>query len=171
MGKALLVLEKANSLTRHLTGRQRKMAALAYNLGEIKMRIKRQSPLVFKGGAEALPGSWQLPEVQNLREIKQKGLIILALIDGIRKKLLQLDLLELRCREIMLSMDKAMEAFRHEARIIHRKIYPFGIFSLLYRMLRGLFGSAYFTLRDMESISALGNITSHVLKIADSPII
>ena len=174
--KALLSLAKTNSLTRHLTGRQRKAAALTYNLGEIKMRINRKSPLVFQNpDGEPLHGYWQAPgdiaDIRDIRELKQKGLMILALIDGIRKKLLQLDLLELRCREIMLSIEKVMEAFSHESRIILRKIYPFGIFSLFYRTLRSLFGNAYFSLCDMESIAALGNITSHVLKIADSPII
>jgi len=147
---------------------------VAYRLNEIKMRINKLSPVAFQDSGTGDDGGhdWQaLKDCRNLRELKQKGLLLLSLIDDLRKKLLQLDILELRCRELMLSTDKAMEAFRHESRIIHRTIYPFGIFSLFYRTLRGLWGSAYFTLRDMESIAALGNITGHVLKIADSPII
>jgi len=168
---ALVVLVRANSLTRHLTGRQRHITGLAYRLSEIKVRINKLSPVAFQDPGAGDDGWQALEDCRNPRELRQKGLLVLALIDGLRKKLLQLDLLELRCRELMLSTDKALEAFRHESKSIHRKIYPFGIFSLFYRRLRGLWGSAYFTLRDLESIAALGNITGHVLKIADSPII
>ena len=169
---ALLVLEKANRLTGHLTGHQRYIIGLGYNLGDIKARI-HESQLVFEGGEEGdkLPELRNLENCRNLLEIKQRGLIILGIIDGINKKLLQLDLLEMRCRELILSIDKALEAFRHEARIIHRKIYPLGIFTIFYRSLRGLWGSAYFTSRDMGDLRALGNVTGHVLRIADSPII
>ena len=173
----LLVLVKANRLTRHLTARQRQISGLTYRLEEIKMRINRLSPAAQDMGegdeAKYLSGfrDWQAEEKGgNLRDLKQKGLLILSLIDGLRKKLLQFDLLELRCRELALSISKALEAFRHESNNIRRKIYPFGIFSHFGRKFRGLWGSAYFTLRDMDDITALGNITGHVLKIADSPI-
>ena len=173
----LLVLVKANRLTRYLTARQRQISGLTYRLEEIKRRINRLSPVVQDMGegdeAKYLSGlqDWQAEEKGgSLRALKQKGLLILSLIDDLRKKLLQFDLLELRCRELTLSISKALEAFRHESNIIRRKIYPFGIFSHFCRRLRGLWGSTYFTLRDMDDITALGNITGHVLKIADSPI-
>ena len=178
----LLVLAKANRLTRHLTGRQRQITGLAYHLGEIKTRINQASPALFQGSGggeerEVLPGicGWQSRKdcapCGNRRELRQRGLLILGMIDGIKKNLLQLDLLELRCRELILSINKALQAFRHEAKIIRRKIYPCGVFSLFYRTLRGLWGRSYFSLHDMEDIAALGSITGYVLKIADSPLI
>ena len=173
----LLVLVKANCFTRHLTARQRQISGLTYRLEELKKRINQGSPPVqdLGGGDEVkyLPElrDWQAEEsCGSLRELKQKGLLILSLIDSLRKKLFQFDLLELRCRELVLSISKALEAFRHESTIIHRKLYPFGMFSHFCRRFRLLWGSPYFTLRDMENITALGNITGHVLKIADSPI-
>ena len=177
--EALLVLVKANRLTRHLTGRQRQISGLGYHLGEIKARINQGFPALFQSPAggeekEILPslGDWQSREdYRNGRELRQRGLLILGMIDGIRKKLFQLDVLELRCRELMLSINKALEAFSHESRIISRKIYPFGIFSVLYRSLRFLWGSSYFSHRDMDDVAALGNLTGCVLKIADSPVI
>lgn len=177
---ALLVLVKANRLTRHLTGRQRHITGLNYQLGEIKARINQVGPALFKGGGEegeTLPGicEWQPQKdrspLDSRRELRQNELLILGMIDGLKKNLLQLDILELRCRELILSVNKALQAFRHEARIIRRKIYPFGVFSLLCRTLRRLWGRSYFSLHDMDDIAALGSITGHVLKIADSPII
>ena len=180
--KALLVLAKANRLTRHLTGRQRHTSGLGYHLGDIRSRINQYGPAYFQG-ALSLEERDILPELQSemdsefqadhgsLRELRRKGLLIIGMIDTVRKKLLQLDLLEMRCRELICSTNKALEAFRFEAGVIRRKLYPFGIFSAFFRAAGGLFGKAYFTIRDMEDISALGTITGHVLKIADSPII
>jgi len=189
--EALHALVKANRLTRHLTGRQRQITGLTYHLGEIRARMNQGSQALFQGSGEegeTLSGrgnlqssdwqssDWQVPDWQSHdcnsgRELRQRGLLILRMIDNIRKKLLQLELVELRCRELMLSVNKAMEAFRHESRIIRRKIYPFGILSLLYRTLRRLLGGSYFSHPDMEDVAALGAISVCVLKIADSPVI
>jgi hypothetical protein len=170
---ALLILAKANRLTRHLTGRQRQMAGLSYHLCELKNRIHRVKMVLPK--EEGIDEWGVLPVIRedysNLRELKQAGILILALIDKLKKKILQLDLLELRCRELILSTNKALEVFRYEARIIRRKLYPFGILSLFFRFLRSFLGRTYFTLRDLDNIAALGNITGLVLKIADSPVI
>ena len=183
---ALLVLAKANRLTRYMTSRQRQASGLSFHPDEIKARIGRCGPLLSQstGGAkeEAPPegsglrlsgwADFQLPDnCRSQREIKQKALVILGLIDAVRKNILQLDLLELRCRELVLSINKAMEAFRHEFRIIRRKIYPFGIFSRFYRTVRGLWGRTYFSSRDLREIAALGSLTGNILTIADSPLI
>ena len=182
--KALIVLAKANRITRHMTGRQRQMAGFSCSLNEIKARINRidieQNSLVPLNKGDSADESEALDKIRlqrdrkdyrSLMELKQRALTILSMIDAAKKKLLQLDLLELRCRELILATNKALEAFRHEYILIRRKIYPLGIFSLLHRKLRSLLGRAYFTLRDMEDMRALGNITGHVLRIADSPII
>ena len=164
--EALLTLEKANRLTRHLTGGQRLRTGLTYNAADLKARIKQINPVIFRGIDEEAP----LPEFQvsSQRELKKTGLIILALIDNVKKKLFQLDILEMRLRELILSINKALEAFRHEWKIIRRKIYPFGFISLCYRSLRRFLGQSYFSPGDMDDVSALGRITGHVLKIADS---
>ena len=176
---ALLVLLKANRLTRHLSGRQRQLSGLSYHLGEIKNRINQTKALIFQGDdeAETLPAaiSAAIPaaipaEFRNQRELKQKGLLVLSLIDTLRKRLLQLDLLELRCRELKFTIQKALEAFHHEFLNIRRKLFPFGIFSTLRRSLRSLSGNGYFLTGDLDEIAALGRITGLVLKIADSPI-
>ena len=175
--ETLLFLARANRLTRHLTGSQRYTTGLNYRLSEINSRINQLSPAPFGNKIEdtelaegyktrILPGDFKSP-----LELRQTALAVIALIDRIKKQLLQLDLLELRCRELISSINKALEAFRHEARIIHRRIYPFGVFSFLHRSLRSLAGSSYFSYRDMNDVSALGNFTGLMLKIADSPLI
>ena len=171
---ALLVLAKANRLTRHLNSRQRQICGLNYSLAEINARINQDISAPLKGRAyleerEIMPEIPPGEDFRNLRELRQKGLLIIGLIDNIREKLLKLELLELYCRELILSINKSMFAFRHEWKIIRRRIYPFGIFSLCYRFLRSIFGKSYFSLSDLNDIAALGNITGLVFKIADSP--
>ena len=171
---ALLVLARANRLTRYLTGHQRQITGLTYQLGEIKARINQKTLFPGPAGEKEIQGDFH-PEIQpdchNLRDLRQKGLLLLAMIDNIRKSLLQLELLERRCRELMLAIKKAMEAFLHEWASIRRRIYPFGFFSFFYRKFRGIWGRSYFSHSDMENIAALGIITGYVLKIADSPMI
>ena len=190
---ALLVLSKAVSFTKHLTGRQRQAAGLSNQfLVEINVRIKQITPLLIKdpNGAEGelssliintgFPaetlagnpaGSPAGSQNQSRRELSQKVLLLLGMIDRVRKNLLQLDILEQRCRELILSINKALEAFRHEYRIIRRKIYPYGVFSQIGRSLRPLLGGTYFSFGDLDDIGDLCNITNLVLKIADSKII
>jgi len=176
---ALLLLAKANGFTRYLTGGQRYRIGLTYHPADIEARIKQVNPVAFYGPeeAETLPvirpefkGDFQL-DSRNRRELKQKGLLILGMIDAVKKKLLQLDLLELRCRELIQSIKKALEAFRHELKLIRRKIYPFGIFSSFRRSLRRLFGGTYFSFRDLADVAALGTITGLILNIAESPVV
>ena len=176
----LLVLAKANRFTRHLTVRQRQMAGISYQLGEIKERINQAGTLVFQGNLEVTETSVEtvvktMGEIRqenlNQRELKRMGIVVIGIIDRVKKNLLQLDLLEKRCRELILSIRKALEAFRYEFRKIYKKIHPFGFFSVFYRSIRKFLGKTYFNFRDMDDVMALGNLTSLVLKIADSPLV
>ena len=180
--EAFLVLARANGLTRHLNDHQRNTIGLSYRIGDIKNRINQVSPVLFRNSIEdtELKNSIQalmpredysLRTEAGRRELKQMALAVVSLIDRIKKHILQLDILELRCRELISSMKKAMEAFRYEERIIRGKIYPFGIFSILRRSARSLVGAPYFFSRDMNHVAALGNMTGLVLKIADSPLL
>jgi hypothetical protein len=175
---ALELLAKANGLTRHLTGRQRQAAGLSYHLGEIKAKLKLAKS--FQNGQSYVVSVVDdkneihpsIPEgCRNSPELKRNGLAVILMIDQVKKSLLQLDVLEMRLRELMVSLNKAMAAFRHESRRIHRSVYPLGFISFFYRFLRCAAGKTYFTFRDLDGITDLGNITGLILKIADSPLI
>lgn len=174
--KAFAVLARANRLTRHLTVRQREASGVSYHLGELKARITQNSARTPDAGRE----EENLPEIRvpEFREegldrlkLKREGLLLITLIDAVKKKLLHLDLLEMRCREMILAIKKAVEAFCFEWNNIRRKIYPAGVFSFLRRFLRNRLGNTFFTSRDMEEVAALGRITGLVLNIADAPLI
>jgi DNA repair exonuclease SbcCD ATPase subunit len=175
--EALELLVKANGLTRHLTGRQRQITGLSYHLGEIKTKLNLAKS--FRNGLSDTFFLEDKNEIQrsipedcrNSSELKRNGLTVISMIDQVRKSLLQLDVLEMRCRELLASLNKALAAFRHESRRIHRSVYPLGFISIFYRFLRRVAGKTYFTFRELDGIADLGNITCLVLKIADSPLI
>ena len=175
---ALKLLAKANGLTRYLTGRQRQVAGLSYHLGELKAKLNlaisfqnSQSDTVF-ATEEKNEIQLSIPEdCRSFPELKRNGLAVISMIDRVKKSLLQLDVLEMRCRELMASLDKALAAFRQESRRIRRNIYPLGFISFLCRFLRRAAGNTYFTFKDLGGIADLGSITGLVLKIADSPLI
>lgn len=177
--EAYLVLLKANRLTRRLTGRQRQATGLNYRLGEIKERIARLSPAIFHeltktGEALAMPNDsfTEIPsEALNSLDLRRRGLSVLQNIDRLKKDLLQIGLLEHRCRELIASINKALEAFRFEYRAIRRKLFPLGIFSFCRRSIGLIWGNSYFSFNDMGELAVLAGLTGHVLKIADSPII
>jgi hypothetical protein len=96
---------------------------------------------------------------------------LLSRLDDIKKKLLQLDLLELRVRELLLSINKAMKAYAHEYRIIRRRIYPLFALSVLGKSLRRFRGMTYFSPRDMIELTALGDLTLNIVRMAESPVL
>jgi len=173
---ALELLAKANGITRHLTGRQRQMTGLLYYPGEIKAKINSINSLLNVNSSEVKNDKNEIqrpiPEgCRNSLELKRNEHVLMLMIDQIKKSLVELNVLEMRCRELIASLNKAMAAFRHESRRIHRNIYPLGFISFFFRFLRCLAGKTYFTFRDLNGIADLGNITVLVLKIADSPLI
>jgi hypothetical protein len=175
---ALKLLAKANGLTRHLTGRQRQITCLSYHLGELKAKLnsvnsfqnsQNDTVFIFEEKSEI---QLSIPDdCRSFPELRRNWLAVISMIDQVKKSLLQLDVLEMRCRELLVSLNKALAAFRRESRSIQKSIYPLGLISFLYRFLRRAAGKTYFTFRDLDGIADLGNITGLVLRIADSPII
>jgi len=185
--QALMVLLKANYLTRYLTTGQRQVSGYTYRLYDIKARIDSGKALGIQGLSAESSGSLsylddpdgeakKLPAAlddvpKTAGELKRRELLTLSLIDGIKGKLLQLDILELRCRELTLSLDTALRGFQYESACIRKNLHPYGVFSHLYRRFRLLRGSSYFTLRDMNDVRLLGTVTGHILTITDSDIL
>jgi hypothetical protein len=172
MKKALVFLKKANCPTRRLTARQRKEAGIFYPPSFFDSRIKGKNRLPAIPdrilNPEVLP---ELTEAGGSRRLVPEELKMLRLIDALKKNLLALDLLEMRCRELLLSIDKALEAFKHEYASIRRRLYPYWVLSVLCKHVNRLRGFSYFSPRDLKELAVLGELTGDVLKIADSPIL
>jgi hypothetical protein len=173
MTRAAAFLKKANRLTRYLTARQRQETGIFYHPVFFDSRLKRRDlmPLIpdkILDHGEIPP---ELSESGGFRELKLGELRTLRLMDALKKNQLALDLLEMRCRELLLSVDKALEAFKHEYAFVRRRVYPYGFFSALCKHFRRIRGFSYFSPRDLKEVRVLGKLTGDVLKIADSPIL
>jgi hypothetical protein len=173
MRGAAAFLKKANRLTRYLTARQRQQAGILYHPSFFDSRLKGRAlvPLIPNKTLDRGEFPPELAEPGGRLERKPGELRMLRLMDALKKNLLTLDILEIRCRELLISIDKAMEAFRHEYASIRRRVYPYSFFSALYKHFRRLRGFSYFSHRDLKELAVLGELTGHILKIADSPIL
>jgi hypothetical protein len=169
--KAVAFLKKANRLTRRLTVKQRQETGVFYHPSFFDSRLKGRDLLLL------IPNrilNLEVPDLTGLgsfRRPEQEELRMLRLMDVLKKNLLALDLLEMRCRELLLSIDKAMDAFKHEYAFVRRRVYPYGFVSVLSKYLKRLRGFPYFSPRDLKELAVLGELTGDILKIADSPIL
>jgi hypothetical protein len=173
-------LGKAARLTRRLTPFQRNELGLLPGSGNgwvvpraqltssHKLSEKKQKELPSLD-----PVSLSVPSdaYSNRRELKAGTLGLLSQFDELKKGLLQLDLLELRVRELILSINKAMKAYSHEYRVIRRRIYPVSILSRVGKSWRRLRGMTYFSSHDMKELTVLGDLTVNIVRMAESPIL
>jgi hypothetical protein len=171
--RAVAFLKKANRLTRRLTARQRRETGFCYHPSFFDSRLKKKAALRLVRDKVLNPGETP-PELLDLRrsgELNLGELRMLGLMDLLKGNLLVLDLVEIRCGELALSVNKALEAFKHEYALIRRRLYPYFFFSFLCKHIRRLRGFPYFSSGDLKELAVLGELTGHVLKIADSPIL
>jgi hypothetical protein len=176
-GEALDALGQTRVFVRHLTMGQRR------NLGGLFLALPREKPGEGMGDEALLrfglqgPGLFRPPREgpllarkKNLRELRQSQLVLLGMIDGVKKNLLRLDLLDLRIGELILALQKSAGAFRREYRSVRLRLFPLGLFSKLLRGLRRLFGGYYFSGRDCGELGTLGALGLSILEIAGSPL-
>jgi hypothetical protein len=176
--KTLAELGKAWRLTRHLTIPQNREMGLLLDSGEKPFRpgaLSNDTPIDMAGAlvkAAFFSKAPLLPEAfKNRRDLKAGEALVLSMIDDLKRGLLELDVLEMRCRELLASITRAMAAYRKEYRGILRRIYPFSIISRICKFLNKLAGNAYYSVRDVKELTALGSLTVNIVKMAEAPVL
>ncbi|MCL2832156.1 MAG: hypothetical protein FWD78_03210 [Treponema sp.] len=170
-------LGKAAALTRRLSGSQRRQLGMFHDPYH---NTKSGSPGTFsKAGAQAdaalslkpepcpLAAVENPDEYKNKKELKAAEIRIITMIDGIKKKLLRLQLLEMRLGELLISLDKSLQAYDHQWRRIKRGIYPLGIISVWFKCIRGALGGSHFTAKDIKGIAFLQELAGNILNMAE----
>jgi hypothetical protein len=172
--KAARDLSRTGGLSRRLSAYHRREMGFFRVRGGGRRPAEPAVSMPLTGGGSALlePVPPPAPALQwaNRRELKVRELNLLSIIDQLKKTLLQLDILELRCRELLVSIAKAREAFVHEFKIVKRKLYPFGIFSRLRKSFRRLWSGVYYTPGDLRTLAVLGALTVHIIDMAEAPV-
>jgi hypothetical protein len=167
--KAVRELGKANRLTRRLSALQRKEMGFL-----ISPKAPSYEPSRKAGNMPDIspkPRPCAPEEFRNLRELKAGELAVLSMVEGLKKNLLQLDLLEMRCRELLLSIAKAMKVYNHEYLCAKRRIYPLSLASMFFKSLKTLLGRAYYSKGDLKELTVLGNLAVNIVRIAESPLV
>lgn len=129
------------------------------------------------GGLVAIPviaitGIFQhLTANKKIKRLKEEEIKIIELIDQIKKNLLAFDAIELRCKELIESITKALEAFEVIYQTSYKEIYPLGFISKVFKSIKKIFTKKYFSQKNIKQIQILGETTSHILKIVDSPVL
>jgi hypothetical protein len=181
--KTLAELGKARRLTRHLTVPQNREMGLLFNPGkpfrpgalpndaafDMAGALVKEAPFLKEALLLQEP---PLPEsFKNRRDLKAGEALVLSMIDALKRGLLELDVLEMRCRELLASITGAMAAYRKEYRSLLRRIYPFSIISRICKSFNKLAGNAYYSGKDIKELTALGNLTVNIVKMAEAPVI
>jgi len=171
--RLLSALGKSKTLTRRLTILQRKQLGLLLDPGK-HVPGMAEIPALDKNHINSEPDPAKLPEFsenhKNLREIKAAEIRVLSMIDETKGRLLRLELLEMRLRELLVSINRALEVYDEQWQRIRRIIYPLGIFSVFFKNIRQFFGSSHFSPRDLKEIKFLGDLAGNIMKMADSPV-
>ena len=168
-------LGKTYRLSRRLTSLQRKQLGFLYGNGVNSFWNKGK--IVFQSWPplKIQPEPVVVPELNNsytnLRELRSAEIRILSIINAVKKEILYLELLELRFRELLISIAKSLEAYNHEWLKIRRMIYPFGIISICCKRIRELWGYSHFSRKDLEQVAVLKNLAGNILTMALSPVL
>ncbi|MCL2478123.1 MAG: hypothetical protein FWF22_01375 [Treponema sp.] len=167
-------LEKTERLCRRLSQLQRRQLGLLldplyYSLpGSAKTRLSQMA--VLKPELEPVPIREFPQEYKNKRELREAEIRIITMIDGVKKKLLRLELLEMRLRELLVSVTGAMEVYELQWRKVRRGIYPLGIISVCWKCIKQILGGSYFSAKDLGGIAFLWDLSGNIAGMADSPV-
>jgi len=164
-------LGKHRRLTRRLSFLQRKQLGLLKDPGSYGSGFP---------GAEIIPVSESLKtelepvsirefpsDYENMRELRAAEIMIISMIDKIKKKLLRLELIELRLRELLVSLNMVLQAYDKQWYIVRRSIYPLGIISVCFKYIRQILGGSHFSVKDLKGIAFLGDLAGNIIKMAD----
>jgi hypothetical protein len=168
--KALRELSKVKRFSRRLpVYRRKEMGFLRVDGGRPADPVV---PVKGRGAAlfEPVPAPEPAAGFADRRELKIRELGVLSIIDRLKKTLLQLEVLELRCRELLSAIAKALEAFLREFKTVKRRIYPFSVFSRIRKSLRSFRGGVYYTHADIRELAALGVITVNIADMVETPV-
>lgn len=109
---------------------------------------------------------------KKIKEIKEKQLEVIDLIDKVESNITVLGVVSRRARELCRSLDKASMVFDLEVDKVFRKIYPVPLFSKFIKIIRNkVFGRGYFSKKDLEHISYLGDLATKLAILIDTKVI
>ncbi|MBW8347936.1 hypothetical protein K0H71_00575 [Bacillus sp. IITD106] len=108
---------------------------------------------------------------KKIKEIEKLMYKIVEAMDQIHSNILQLDLINKRSEELIISLDKANDVFTQEFKRIYKGIYRIPILSKTTKWTRkNIFRRNYFSKKDFENIAYIGGIASDFAMLIDTKV-
>jgi hypothetical protein len=108
---------------------------------------------------------------KKIKEIEEEKLKVLDAIEQIESNILKMDLIGKRADELIASIDKAAETFRHELNRTLRELQRFpAITRLIQKIRKHLFRGKYYSNADLEKIAYIGSLATNLATLIDTPI-
>jgi hypothetical protein len=109
---------------------------------------------------------------KKIKQLKEEEIKILEFLDNIKKNLVQFGVIEMRSKEIIVTIKKSLEVYKYEYKSVCKNVFPLGIISKILKSIKkGIFKRSYFSDKDLGFIQELGKTTGYILKVVDSPIL
>ncbi|MED3835918.1 hypothetical protein [Peribacillus frigoritolerans] len=108
---------------------------------------------------------------KKIKDIEKQMNKVIKAIDQIHSNILQLDLINERSEELIISLDKAIDIFNLEFKRAYKEIYKIPILSKSLKWTRkNILRRKYFSKKDFENISYIGRIASDFAILIDTKV-
>jgi hypothetical protein len=108
---------------------------------------------------------------KTIKEIEEKELEIIKVIDHIQSNILKFEILRERTDELIISINKTKDVFEIELKKIYRAIYPWFFISKCFKLIKKyLLRRNYFSKKDLERISYIGGLASDFATLIDTKV-
>lgn len=108
---------------------------------------------------------------KKIKEIEKQMNKIIKAMDQIHSNILQLDFINERSEELIISLEKANDVFIQEFKRVYKEIYKIPILSKTIKWIRkNIFRGNYFSNRDFENIAYIGGIASDFAILIDTKV-
>lgn len=109
---------------------------------------------------------------KKIRDIEEKILVVIKSIDDIENNIFEFDCLDIRSKELVVSIEKAIEVFDIEYKKVYCKLYPYGKHSNYIRLFRKhILRKNYFSKIDYKKICYIGGLATDFATLIDTKII
>jgi len=170
-GQTLLQLQKAGGLFKYLSPAQedsinRQFESGSFLLEEIVRRSAlppNEKPGQGRNGVKGITTAGQLPVLAGKPAAARR-------VAAAKKNILWFGIIRSRAGEVAKALTQSLAAFNNQYRTACRGLFPFGIFSRLWRNIRLFFSRPYFSRRDLCYLRNLGAAAGFVLKMAEAPL-
>jgi len=165
-GRTLILLQKAGGLFKYLTPAQKNSINRQFETGSFLLEdiVRRSALPPAENPVQGRNGTaLQLPVLAGKPAAARR-------FAAAKKNILWFGIICARAGEVAKALTRSMKVFNNQYRTALRGLFPFGVFSRLWRNIRLFFSRPYFSRRDLVYLRNLGMAAGFILKMAEAPL-